>query len=229
MWGIFFLIVLLAVLVYLWYNGKLNLNSLNESSPSLNQSSDSVQADPETEQLNVKLNNNKLTYMRVAHGDNKVGQVYVAERPMSMDDIVKQGNARVDANCIFIGTIYDQGVRSPNAPSASNEAVVTRTTANFDVKEYKNMFIVIKGVVPSKMTKEDNLLCFTVDGMHVCLIDANAAPLTERDMRELRRSACTLVYTRNSPAQQLLLENGYTVVNAEHTAYLKNYKSYREL
>ncbi|AHD25550.1 odv-e25 [Choristoneura murinana nucleopolyhedrovirus] len=229
MWGALVLLILLAFLFYLWYNGKLNLNSLNESSPSLNQSSDSVQVDPQTEQLNVKLNNNKLTYMRVAHGDNKVSQVYVAERPMSMDEIEKQGTARVGANSVFIGTIYDQGVRSPNAPSASNEVTVTRTTANFDVKEYKNMFIVIKGLSPGKMNKEDNMLCFTVDGLHVCLIDANAAPLSERDMRELRRSACTLVYTRNSAAQQLLLENGYTVVNAEHTAYLKNQKSYREL
>ncbi|AAP29868.1 occlusion derived envelope protein [Choristoneura fumiferana multiple nucleopolyhedrovirus] len=229
MWGALLLLILLAFLFYLWYNGKLNLNSLNESSPSLNQSSDSVQVDPQTEQLNVKLNNNKLTYMRVAHGDNKVSQVYVAEKPMSMDDIEKQGTARVGANSVFIGTIYDQGVRSPNAPSASNEVTVTRTTANFDVKEYKNMFIVVKGLSPGKMTKEDNMLCFTVDGLHVCLIDANAAPLSERDMRELRRSACTLVYTRNSAAQQLLLESGYTVVNAEHTAYLKNQKSYREL
>ena len=229
MWGALLLLILLAFLFYLWYNGKLNLNSLNESSPSLNQSSDSVQVDPQTEQLNVKLNNNKLTYMRAAHGDNKVSQVYVAEKPMSMDDIEKQGTARVGANSVFISTIYDQGVRSPNAPSASNEVTVTRTTANFDVKENKNMFIVIKGLLPGKMTKEDNMLSFTVDGLHVCLIDANATPLSERDMRELRRSACTLVYTRNSAAQQLLLENGYTVVNAEHTAYLKNQKSYREL
>ncbi|BAE72349.1 ODV-E25 [Hyphantria cunea nucleopolyhedrovirus] len=229
MWGFLILLLLLAVLFYLWYSGKLNLNSLTDSSPSLAQSNDSLQADPETQQLNVKLNNNKLTYMRVAHGDNKVSQVYVAEKPMSMDDIVKQGNGRVDTNCVFIGTIYDHGVRSPNTPGASNDVTVTRTTANFDVKEYKNMFIVIKGLSPTKMTKEDNMLCFAVDGLHVCLIDANAAPLSERDLRELRRSACTLVYTRNSPAQQLLLENGYTVVNAEHTAYLKNHKSYREL
>lgn len=229
MWGALFLLILLAFFFYLWYNGKLNLNSFNESSPSLTQSSDSVQVDPATEQLNVKLGNNKLTYMRVAHGDNKVSQVYVADKPLSMDDIVKQGNSRVDTNCVFIGTIYDQGIRSPNAPSASNDVAITRTTANFDVKEYKNMFIVIKGLSPGKMTKEDNMLCFSIDGMNVCLIDANAAPLTDRDMRELRRSVCTLVYTRNSAAQQILIENGYTVVNAEHTAYLKNHKSYREL
>nr|ALR70504.1 occlusion-derived virus envelope protein [Anticarsia gemmatalis multiple nucleopolyhedrovirus]ALR71761.1 occlusion-derived virus envelope protein [Anticarsia gemmatalis multiple nucleopolyhedrovirus] len=229
MWGTIFLLVVLAFLFYLWWNGKLNFNSLNESSPSFAQSSDSVQVDPETQQLNVKLNNNKLTYMRVAHGDNKVSQVYVADKPMSMDDIVKQGNSRVETNCVFIGTIYDYGVRSPNAAGTSNEVAVTRTTANFDVKEYKNMFIVIKGLTPSKMTKEDNMLYFTVDGLHVCLIDANAAPLSERELRELRRSACTLVYTRNSAAQQILLENGYTVVNAEHTAYLKNQKSYREM
>lgn len=229
MWGALILLILLAFLFYLWYNGKLNLNSLTESSPSLAQSSDSVQVDPQTEQLNVKLGNNKMTYMRVAHGDNKISQVYVAEKPMSMDDIEKQGNARVGANSLFIGTVYDQGVRSPNAPGASNDVTVTRTTANFDVKEYKNMFIVVKGLPPAKMTKEDNMLCFTVDGLHVCLVDANAAPLSERDLRELRRSACTLVYTRNSAAQQLLLENGFTVVNAEHTAFLKNHKSYREL
>lgn len=227
--GALVLLILLAFIFYLWYNGKLNLNSLNESSPCLTQSSDSVQVDPQTEQFNVKLNNNKITYMRVAHGDNKVSQVYVAEKPMSIDDIEKQGNARVGTNSIFIGTIYDHGVRSPNVPGGSNDVTVTRTTTNFDVKEYKNMFVVIKGLTPSKMTKEDNMLCFVVDGMHVCLVDANSAPLSERDLRELRRSVCTLVYTRNSAVQQLLLENGYTVVNAEHTAYIKNHKSYREL
>nr|QNN89360.1 occlusion-derived virus envelope protein [Spilarctia obliqua nucleopolyhedrovirus] len=81
MWGFLILVLLVAVLFYLWYSGKLNLNSITDSSPSLAQSNDSLQADPETQQLNVKLNNNKLTYMRVAHGDNKVSQVYVAENP----------------------------------------------------------------------------------------------------------------------------------------------------
>ncbi|USC25937.1 odv-e25 [Palpita vitrealis nucleopolyhedrovirus] len=227
MWGVV-LIIILIIVFYLYWMGKLNLNSVNESSPSLAQSSDSLQVDAETNQLNVKLNSGRLANLRIAHGDNKLSQVYIAEKPLSLDDIAKEGASKVGANSIFLGTVYDYGVKSPNAPSTSNTTVI-RNTANFDIKEFKSMFVVFKGITPSKTVEDNGMLRFEIDSMTVCLIDPNAAPLSEREIRELRKSNCTLVYTKNATAQQILLENGFVIINADQTVYLKNYKSYREM
>ncbi|AAN28085.1 ODV-E25 [Rachiplusia ou multiple nucleopolyhedrovirus] len=227
MWGIVLLIVLL-ILFYLYWTNALNLNSITESSPSLGQSSDSVELN-ETKQLNVKLNNGRVANLRIAHGDNKLSQVYIAEKPLSIDDIVKEGSNKVGTNSVFLGTVYDYGIKSPNAASTSSNVTMTRGAANFDIKEFKSMFIVFKGVTPTKTVEDNGMLRFEVDNMIVCLIDPNTAPLSEREVRELRKSNCTLVYTRNAAAQQILLENNFTVINAEQTAYLKNYKSYREM
>ncbi|AGA16245.1 odv-e25 protein [Thysanoplusia orichalcea nucleopolyhedrovirus] len=228
MWGVV-LIVILLIAFYLYWVGKLNLNSINESSPSLAQSSDSLQVDPETNQLNVKLNSGRVSNVRIAHGDNKLSQVYIAEKPLSLDDIVKEGSNKVGTNSVFLGTVYDYGVKSPNAPSTSSNVTMTRNTANFDIREFKSMFVVFKGMTPAKTVEDSGMLRFELDTLTVCLIDPNASPLSEREVRELRKSNCTLVYTRNAAAQQILLENNFTVINAEQTAYLKNYKSYREM
>ncbi|ABL76023.1 ODV-E25 [Maruca vitrata nucleopolyhedrovirus] len=223
------LVVILLIAFYLYWMGKLNLNSITESSPSLAQSSDSLQLDEATKQLNLKLNNGRVANLRIAHGDNKLSQVYIAEKPLSIDDIVKEGSNKVGANGIFLGTVYDYGIKSPNVASTSSNVTMTRTTSNFDIKEFKSMFIVFKGVTPTKTVEDNGMLRFEVDNMIVCLIDPNIAPLSEREVRELRKSNCTLVYTRNTAAQQVLLENNFIIINAEQTAYLKNYKSYREM
>ncbi|AAC63763.1 ODV-E25 [Bombyx mori nucleopolyhedrovirus] len=227
MWKIVLLIVLL-VLIYLYWTNALNLNSLTEASPSLGQSSESVESD-ENKRLNVKLNNARVANLRIAHGDNKLSQMYIAEKPLSIDDIVKEGSNKVGTNSIFLGTVYDYGVKSPNAASTSSNVTMTRGTANFDIKEFKSMFIVFKGITPTKTVEDNGMLRFEVDSMIVCLIDPNTGPLSEREVRELRKSNCTLVYTKNEAAQQVLLENNFTAINADQTAYLKNYKSYREM
>ncbi|AVA31149.1 odv-e25 [Oxyplax ochracea nucleopolyhedrovirus] len=226
MWGVA-IVIILAVLVYLWWAGKLNLNSINDSSPSLTQSSDSVQVDPETNQLTAKLNNHRVSYVRIAHGDNKFSQIHVADKPLSLNEIVNDGKNRIGTNCLFLGTILD-GTRSTAGTSTSN-VLVTKTTANFDVKEYKSMFMVFKNLTPVKMVEDETMLRFEIDGLTVCLIDVNT-PLSEREVRDLRKiTHPVLVYTKNLAAQQLLSEYGYTIINADQSAYLKNHKSYREM
>lgn len=230
MWGVA-LFIILAVVVYLWWAGKLNINSITDSSPSLAQSSDSIQVDPATNQLNVKLNNNRVSYMRIAHNDNKFSQVYIADKPLSFNEIIEEGKNKVGTNCVFVGTVLDSGVRSPRSSTAStsNNVLTTKTAANFDVKEYKSMFLVFKNTTPTKLTDDEIMLRFEVENMTVCLIDANT-PLSERELRDLRKTTNPiLVYTKNLAAQQLLLEYGYTLINSDQSAYLKNHKSYREM
>jgi Occlusion-derived virus envelope protein E25 len=209
--------------------GKLNMGSLNDSSPSLAQSSDSVQVDPETNQLNVKLNNNKVSYMRIAHSDNKVSQVYIADKSLSFNEIIEEGKNRVGTNCVFIGTILDSGIRSPRtstaAPSTSSSLITTKTSANFDIKEFKSMFLVVKNLTPTKVTETENSVRCEIDNLTVCMIDINAATMPE--LRDV--SYPILVYTRNSIAQQKLIEWGYIPINSEQSAFLKNHKSYREM
>ncbi|ANF29699.1 odv-e25 [Catopsilia pomona nucleopolyhedrovirus] len=232
MWGILLIVVLLVV-VYLWWAGKLNVQSLNESSPSFGQSSDSVQVDPETNQLNVKLNSGRVSYVRIAHNDNKFSQVYVADKPLSFNEIVDEGKNRVGTNCVFVGTVFDSGLRLPRSStstaSTSTNVLTTKTTANFDIKEYKSMFIVFKNTTPTKITDDDIMMRLEVDNLTVCLIDVNT-PLSERELRDLRKlTSPVLVYTKNATAQQLLLEYGFTPINSDQSAYLKNQKSYREM
>ncbi|AKN81042.1 ODV-E25 [Lonomia obliqua multiple nucleopolyhedrovirus] len=227
MWGLAFIIII-AVVVYLWWAGKLNLGSLNDSSPSLTQSSDSVQVDPETNQLNVKLSNNKVSYVRIAHSDNKVTQVYIADKPLSFNEIIDESKNRVGTNCVFVGTVLDNGLRSPRtstSASTSSSLITTKTTANFDIKEFKSMFMVFKNLTPSKMSETENTLRYEVESLTLCLIDTNATTMPE--LRDI--SYPILIYTKNQIAQQKLLEWNYIPINNEQSAYLKNHKSYREM
>jgi hypothetical protein len=191
-----------------------------------------LQVDPETQQLNVKLNNAKLSYLRIAHSDNKVSQVYIADKPLSFNEILDEGKTRVGANSVFVGTIADPGVRSPRtssgntaAASTSSNVMTTKTAANFDIKEFKSMFMVIKNLTPGKITETENSLRCEIDNLTVCLVDVNAPNMPE--LRDI--SYPILVYTKNYMAQQKLLEWNYTPVNTDQSAYLKNHKSYREM
>ncbi|AOT85533.1 odv-e25 [Cyclophragma undans nucleopolyhedrovirus] len=222
MWGFAFIIII-ALVVYLWWAGKLNMGSVNDSSPSLAQSSDSVQVDPETNQLNVKFNNNKVSYMRIAHND-KMSQVYIADKPLTFSEVVEEGKNRVGTNCVFVGTMLDAGVRSPRGASTSSNLLTSKTTANFDVKEYKSMFVVFKNITPTKITETENSLRFDIDSLTLCLVDVNA-PVPE--LREI--SYPIMVYTKNASAQHKLLEWGYTPINRDQSVFLKNHKSYREM
>jgi hypothetical protein len=228
MWSII-LIIILAVIAYLWWIGKLNMGSLNDSSPSLGQSSESIEVDEETKQLNVKLNNNKVSHVRIAHSDNKMSQVYIADKPLSFNEIVNEGKNKVGTNCVFIGTILDSGIRTPRTastvPSTSTSSLITtKTTANFDIKEFKSMFLVLKNLSP-KLTESENSLRCEIDNLTLCMVDVNAPTMPE--LRDV--SYPILVYTKNAIAQQKLIDWGYIPINGEQSAYLKNHKSYREM
>ncbi|ADD73801.1 ODV-E25 [Lymantria xylina nucleopolyhedrovirus] len=208
------ILVVLAVLYFLSANNKLNLNSLNDSSPSVGQSSDSVQTDPATGQLAVKFNSPRVKSLRILHGDNRISKVCVAERPLAYTEIVDEGNRNVGANCVFIGTISD---------AAGTSAAANRTTANFEIKQFKNTFIVFKNLESNKIKENNNMVRYESEGMVYCLIDAAASPVP--DLREV--SYPIVVYTTGPNVQLKLKEWDYVQVNDAGTLFVKNEKSFR--
>lgn len=210
---IVFILIVLALLYFLWTNNKLNMNSINQSSPSLGDSSDSIQVD-EAGRANVKFNNARIKSLRVLHGENKISKIYVAERPLSYNEIVQEGNKSVGTNCVFVGTLQEtaQASSSPN-----------RLTANFDIKQFKNMFIVFKNLDSNKIKESVNMCRFEADGMVYCLIDS-----TTTSVPDLRDASYPIaVYTTNSNAQLKLKEWDYTQINDAGTLFIKNEKSFR--
>ncbi|ABI35756.1 Odv-e25 [Ectropis obliqua nucleopolyhedrovirus] len=217
------ILIVLAVLYFLSVNNKLNSASLTDSSPSVADSSDSVQMDPQTGQYSVKLNNPKIKSLRVSYDSNgnKITKLYVAERPLSYNDVIDEGNRSVGANCVFLGTLLDNTAPGTSGASATN--VVTRTTANFDVKQYKNIFIVFKNL-DSQKTKENGGVCrYECEGMTYLLIDSSITSVPE--IRDI--SYPVTVYTTNTLVQQKLIEYNYVQINDGGTLFLKNHKSFR--
>nr|AOL57087.1 odv-e25 [Chrysodeixis includens nucleopolyhedrovirus]AOL57228.1 odv-e25 [Chrysodeixis includens nucleopolyhedrovirus]QGW49216.1 ODV-E25 [Chrysodeixis includens nucleopolyhedrovirus]QGW49356.1 ODV-E25 [Chrysodeixis includens nucleopolyhedrovirus]QGW49496.1 ODV-E25 [Chrysodeixis includens nucleopolyhedrovirus] len=211
------IIIVLAVLYFLFVNNKLNMNSINESSPSLADSSNSLQADPQTGQLSVKFNSPKIKSLRVLHGENKISKIYVSERPLTYNEIIDEGNRSVGTNCVFVGTLLD----TPS--SATSAAAPTRTTTNFDVKQFKNVFIVFKNLESSKIKESTNMTRYEAEGMVYCLIDSTTT--TVPDLRDV--SYPIVVYTTNANVQLKLKEWDYTQLNDAGTLFLKNEKSFR--
>ncbi|AUV65350.1 ODV-E25 [Alphabaculovirus myunipunctae] len=211
---IVFILIVLALLYFLYTNNKLNFNSLTESSPSLNESSDSIQTNPNTGATTVKFNTPKIKSLRVLHGDNKISKIYVAERPLSYNEIIDEGNKSVGNNCVFVGTLME----TAQASSAPN-----RLTANFDVKQFKNMFIVFKNVDSNKIKESVNMSRFEADGMVYCLIDSTTTSVP--DLRDA--SYPVTVYTTNANVQLKLKEWDFTQINDAGTLFLKNEKSFR--
>ncbi|ABY65808.1 occlusion-derived virus envelope protein 25 [Orgyia leucostigma nucleopolyhedrovirus] len=213
------ILVVLAVLYFLSVNNKLNIQSITDSSPSFNDSSDSVQMNPQTGQYSVKLNNSKIKSLRVTYDSNgsKISKIFVAERPLTYDEIVDEGNRSVGTNCVFLGTLLDSATTSAaaNAP--------TRTTANFDIKQFKNTFVVFKNVDAIKTKESVNMVRYESDGMSYFFIDPVAT--TVPDVRDV--SYPVTVYTTNASAQQKLIEWNYVQVNENGTLFLKNHKSFR--
>ncbi|QHB21744.1 ODV-e25 [Artaxa digramma nucleopolyhedrovirus] len=225
---IVFILVILAVLYFLSVNNKLNSQSLNESSPSVTDSSDSVQIDPQTGQYSVKLNNPKIKSLRVSYdsnGGNKISKIYVAERPLTYSEIIDEGNRSVGTNCVFVGTLLDNGSVAANGSSgsSSSSATTTRTTTNFDVKQYKNIFIVFKNLDASKTKESVNMVRYDSEGMSYFLIDPVTS--TVPDIRDV--SYPVTVYTTNLTVQQKLIEWNYVQVNESSTLFIKNQKSFR--
>jgi Occlusion-derived virus envelope protein E25 len=211
---IVFIIIVLAVLYFLYTTNKLNFNSLNESSPGLNDSSGSLKIDNETGATTIKFNSPKIKSLRVLHGDNKIGKIYVAERPLTYNDIIDEGNKSVGTNCVFVGTLLE----TAQASSAPN-----RVTNNFDIKQFKNMFIVFKGLDSNKIKESVNMIRYEADGMVYCLIDS-----TTTSVPDLRDASYPItVYTTNANVQLKLKEWDYTQINDAGTLFIKNEKSFR--
>ncbi|ABM45783.1 ODV-E25 [Spodoptera frugiperda multiple nucleopolyhedrovirus] len=207
------ILIVLALLYYLWTNNKLNMNSINESSPSLNDSSGSITVN-ENGTTTLKFNNAKIKSLRVLHGENKISKIYVAERPLTYTDIVEEGNKSVGTNCVFLGTLQETAQSS----SASN-----RVAANFDIKQFKNMFIVFKNLDSNKIKESVNMARFEADGMVYCLIDS-----TTTSVPDLRDASYPItVYTTNANVQLKLREWDYTQINDAGTLFIKNEKSFR--
>ncbi|ACO53531.1 ODV-e25 [Euproctis pseudoconspersa nucleopolyhedrovirus] len=219
---IVFVLIMLAVLYFLSVNNKLNSQSLTESSPSVTDSSDSVQLDAQTGQYSIKLNNSKIKSLRVsyeANGTSKISKLYVAERPLTYSEIIDEGNRSVGTNCVFVGTLLDSG----SAPGASAAASTTRTTVNFDVKQYKNIFIVFKNLEANKIKEHVNMVRYDSEGMSYFLIDPTST--TVPDIRDI--SYPVTVYTTNPNVQQKLVEWNYVQINDAGTLFIKNQNSFR--
>ncbi|QWO71626.1 ODV-E25 [Orgyia pseudotsugata single capsid nuclopolyhedrovirus] len=213
------ILVVLAVLYFLSVNNKLNSQSLTDSSPSFNDSSDSVQMDPQTGQYSVKLNNSRIKSLRVTYDNNgnKMSKIYVAERPLTYNEIVDEGNRAVGTNCVFVGTLLEPATTSSgvNAPA--------RTTANFDIKQFKNIFVVFKNLEAIKTKESVNMVRYESDGMSYFFIDPTTTAVP--DVRDV--SYPVTVYTTNSAVQQKLIEWNYVQINENGTLFLKNHKSFR--
>ncbi|ACF05360.1 ODV-E25 [Adoxophyes orana nucleopolyhedrovirus] len=213
---IILIIVVLVVLYVLYINNKLPLNSLNESSPNFTQSSDSVQVDPATGQYAVKLNNPKIKSLKILHGDNKLTRLFVAERPLTYNEIIEEGNRSASNSYVFVGTILDPATL---AGATSN----SRTTLNFKIEQFKNAFIVFKNLESNKIKENLYMSRFESDGMVFCLIDSNTT--TVPDLRDV--SYPIAVYTTNPAVQLKLKEWDYTEINDSGSLYIKNEKSFR--
>ncbi|AXS67739.1 odv-e25 [Cryptophlebia peltastica nucleopolyhedrovirus] len=213
---IILIVVVLVVLYFLYVNNKLPLNSLNESSPSINQSSDSVQLDPATGQYAVKLNNSKIKSFKILHGDNHLSRLYVSERPLTYNEIIDEGNRTAANSYVFVGTVSDPATLA-GATSTS------RTTLNFKIEQFKNVFLIFKNLDFNKIKESVNMTRYECEGMVYCLIDPNTS--TVPDLRDV--SYPITVYTTNVNAQLKLKEWDYAEVNEAGTLFIKNEKSFR--
>ncbi|AKR17311.1 ODV-E25 [Urbanus proteus nucleopolyhedrovirus] len=227
--GIVLIIIILAILYFLYVNNKLNLDSFNESSPNLSQNSDSLQMD-QAGQFSVKLKNSKIKSLRILHGENKMSKIYVSERPLTFAEIIDEGNRMIGTNCVFVGTLTDPAIVSQNtvnnistSASSTSSQVVIRSTANFDIKQFKNIFIVFKNLEHNKIKETINVLRYEADGMVYFFVDNNANNINE--LREV--SYPVVVYTNNVNAQLKLNEWDYTQINENATLFIKNAKSFR--
>ncbi|QOD40045.1 odv-e25 [Matsumuraeses phaseoli granulovirus] len=206
------LLVIGAVLYLLWVNDKLNANSLNESS---NQSGgESIQFTPDG-RANVRLNGNiKTKNVRISHGDNYFSKISVPESPVRYEQLIENGD-RIGANTVYLG-VLDAPLNGPNVPD--------RSTSNFTIKKFKNLFIVFKGVGFNEIDSNNLMVRYEANKMVYALIDASNSTLPEL-LRDVSYPICVL--TNNSSAQLVLKEWGYTQVNDSATLFVKNEKSFR--
>jgi hypothetical protein len=226
---IVFVLIVLVLLYFLSVNNKLNSPSLTDSSPSLNDSSDSMQVDTQTGQLSLKLNNARIKSLRITYdsangGGAKISKVFVAERPLTYNEIVDEGNRSVGTNCVFLGTVLDNATAGTSSSATTpSSSTINRTTTNFDVKQYKNIFVVFKNLDVAKKSETVNTVRYENEGMSYLLIDPSATAVPE--LREINYPV--IVYTTNAMAQQKLIELNYVQVNDNATLFIKNHRNFR--
>lgn len=218
---IILIIIVIAVLYFLTVNNKINMNSLTESSPSIGRTSDSVQTDPQTGQFTVKFNAPKIKSLRILHGENKISKVFVAERPLTLTEIISESNRSIGTNCVFIGTVNE--IANSGAGGAAATAAPNATSSSVDIKQFKNTFIIFKNLEFNKIKENVNMVRYESEGMVYCLIDANSTIVP--DLREV--SYPITVYTTNPTVQLKLKEWDYAQVNDSGTLFIKNEKSFR--
>lgn len=204
------LLVIGAVLYLLWVNDKLNANSLNESSQS---SGDSVQFTPDG-RANVRFGSTRVKSVRISHGDNEFSKVSIYESPVRYDYIIEQSD-RISPNTVIMG-VLDEQMNGVN----QNQ----RSTNNFIVKKFKNLFIIFKGVEFAEIDSNNLMVRYECNKMVYALVDASNSTLPEL-LRDVSYPICVL--TNNSSAQLVLKEWGYTQINDNATLFVKNEKSFR--
>ncbi|AJK91746.1 odv-e25 [Spodoptera frugiperda granulovirus] len=210
------LLVIGAVLYLLWVNDKLNANSLTDSSEQ-STTSTNESLNLRDDKANLRLGGHpKTRNMRVAHGENNISKVTVTETPLDYAGIIESGNKAV-ANTVFLGILQ-------NGLDSANEAMSARQTSNFNVRQFKNMFIVFKGVDFNEIDNNSSMVRYESNKMVYALVDASNSVLPDL-LRDVSYPIVVLV--NNSSAQLVMKEWGYTQVNDSATLFVKNEKSFR--
>lgn len=218
MLGTIIIIIIIVALLYAYMNDKLNFGSINDSSPSVNNSGDSSQINPEG-RVEMRFNNfnNKVRNMRISYGDNgnTLAKLSFAESPLTINQITEHGNRSVGANSVFLGLIDDhynnEGMSLPN----------TTRTANFTLKRFKNMFIAFKGVDYTEVTASNNIARYECNGMVYSLIDNSSSGLP--DLRDIPYPI--VILTNNVQLIPKLQEWGYKQIT--ENLFIKNENQYR--
>lgn len=205
------LLVIGAVLYVLWASNVFNADSMNDSS---DQSNTSVQPGQGARGATSYFSRSKIKNVRIAHGESDVNKVSVLESPARYDQITTYGN-NVGPNTIFLGLLE----------SALNGVdVENRSTENFVIKKFKNMFIVFKGLDYTEIDNNNLMVRYEANKMVFALIDASNSTLPEL-LRDVSYPICVLI---NNPSAQLVLKEwGYTQVNDSATLFVRNEKSFR--
>lgn len=209
------LLVIGAVLYLLWANDKLNANSLTDSSEqSTTSMNESLNLRDEKGNVRVGVQP-KVKNLRIAHGDgNSISKVTVAENAMDFGSIIEHGN-KTTANTVFLGLLSNV-LEGPEATA--------RQTTNFNVRHFKNMFIVFKGVDFNEIDSTNYMVRFESNKMVYALVDASNSSLPEL-LRDVSYPIVVLI--NNSSAQLVMKEWGYTQVNDSATLFVRNEKSFR--
>jgi hypothetical protein len=209
--AIVLLLVIGAVLYLLYSNDKLNADSLNNSSE---QSGDSMNSLQDERTNTARTFSSRVKNVRLAHGDNNFSKLTVTEAPISYDQAVSHAD-RLGANTVFLG-VLDQPL--------GGVPVGNRQTANSTIKQFKNLFILFKGVDFVEIDNNNLMVRYEVGNLVYALIDASNATLPDM-LRDV--SYPIVVLTNNSSAQLVLKEWGFTQVNSSGTLFVKNEKSFR--